>query len=361
MQNTTNLNLKKPDQTDYVNIEDLNDNMDVLDEVIQKKYEKPTSGIPKGDFTESVQSTLSAVGELNDDIQLHTMDVSHIHWIGNATGSNSLVSNYEKITAYLEGLGVSFKVTTASTGATTLNINGLGDISILKANGEAVTNLKANGVYTLRYSGGNFTLQGEGGEFGTATSNDVLSGKTIGTEGGLISGAIPLKTAQTYTPGIADQTIASGQYLNSVQTIKGDPDLKAENIKEGIDIFGVIGTLNVASLGGAKVASGTVNATKTILQLPFKPTLILATADIDTSVGFSSYVPKRTYSIYSEDMFQSDTQTATQYFATKSINSTMQTNAGYIYPTFDKNTNLYTISLEVTGGVSPIKWVAFGY
>lgn len=65
MQNTTNLNLKKPDQTDYVNIGDLNDNMDVIDEVIQKKYEKPIAGIPKADLAESVQTSLSRVDELD--------------------------------------------------------------------------------------------------------------------------------------------------------------------------------------------------------------------------------------------------------------------------------------------------------
>lgn len=65
MKNTANLNLKKPDQTDYVNIGDLNDNMDVIDEVIQKKYEKPTAGIPKADLAESVQTSLSRVDELD--------------------------------------------------------------------------------------------------------------------------------------------------------------------------------------------------------------------------------------------------------------------------------------------------------
>ena len=49
--------------------------------------------------------------------------------------------------------------------------------------------------------------------------------------------------AQTITPGTSNKTIASGRYLTGTQTIKGDADLKAANIKKGINIFNVVGTL----------------------------------------------------------------------------------------------------------------------
>lgn len=50
------------------------------------------------------------------------------------------------------------------------------------------------------------------------------------------------KSAQTYTPTTTDQTIASGQYLTGTQTIKGDSNLTADNIKSGTSIFGVTGS-----------------------------------------------------------------------------------------------------------------------
>ena len=79
--------------------------------------------------------------------------------------------------------------------------------------------------------------------FGDATVADVLSGKTFTSSAGLnATGSIPSKTAATYTPGTSDQTIASGQYLSGVQTIKGDANLVAENIKSGVPIFGVEGS-----------------------------------------------------------------------------------------------------------------------
>ena len=67
---------------------------------------------------------------------------------------------------------------------------------------------------------------------------------------------VPRKAAETITPGTANQTIASGQYLAGAQTIKGDSNLVAANIKSGVSIFGVAGEL--ANSGGAVSKSGTV-------------------------------------------------------------------------------------------------------
>ena len=52
---------------------------------------------------------------------------------------------------------------------------------------------------------------------------------------------ITKKTAASYTPGTADQTINAGQYLSGAQTIKGDANLVAANIAKGATIFGVAG------------------------------------------------------------------------------------------------------------------------
>ncbi len=60
------------------------------------------------------------------------------------------------------------------------------------------------------------------------------NGKEIGT--------IKSKSAQIVTPGTEDKSISSGTYLAGTLTIKGDANLKPENIKAGIEIFGVTGT-----------------------------------------------------------------------------------------------------------------------
>lgn len=83
-----------------------------------------------------------------------------------------------------------------------------------------------------------------------ASSSDILSGNTAYDDNGQkITGTIPSKGAQTYTPTTTNQTIASGQYLSGTQTIKGDANLLPENIISGKSIFGVEGS---ASTGGTQ-------------------------------------------------------------------------------------------------------------
>lgn len=77
-----------------------------------------------------------------------------------------------------------------------------------------------------------------------------------------IGSGVTKKSATTYTPGISDQTIASDQYLNGVQTIKGDSNLVAGNIKSGVSIFGVSGSYagSGGSSGGLVTKSGTTTS-----------------------------------------------------------------------------------------------------
>ena len=58
---------------------------------------------------------------------------------------------------------------------------------------------------------------------------------------GYVDQALPAKGAATYTPGRSNQTIGAGQYLTGAQTILGDANLLAANIKKGVSIFGVEG------------------------------------------------------------------------------------------------------------------------
>ena len=53
------------------------------------------------------------------------------------------------------------------------------------------------------------------------------------------------KDATTYIPTTTNQTIFAGTYCSGVQTIEGDSNLIAENIKSGVSIFGVNGTAEV--------------------------------------------------------------------------------------------------------------------
>ena len=87
----------------------------------------------------------------------------------------------------------------------------------------------------------------------TATASDILSGKTAYVNGTKITGKITSQAAQTITPGTSNKTIASGKYLSGTQTIKGDANLVAGNIKSGTTIFGVTGTYTGAGSGGSAI------------------------------------------------------------------------------------------------------------
>ena len=89
------------------------------------------------------------------------------------------------------------------------------------------------------------------------SSYDALSSVTVeAISNTYIGSSVTKKSAATYTPGTSDQSIASGQYLSGTQTIKGDANLVAGNIKSGVSIFGVTGTYTG---GGSSGGSGNNN------------------------------------------------------------------------------------------------------
>lgn len=179
---------------------------------------------------------------VEESVATHLADYTLQVPYAEATGTTNIysVTLSPAPTSLVNGLALAVKIPVDSTSASTLNVNGLGAKTIKKANGANVTNLKAGGIYTLRYDGVNFILQGEGAS-GNATASDLLLGKTATTDAGEITGTIPIKSAATITPGTTNQVIAAGQYLSGAQTVLGDADLIPANIKSGINIFGVAG------------------------------------------------------------------------------------------------------------------------
>lgn len=83
------------------------------------------------------------------------------------------------------------------------------------------------------------------------TPDDTYDGLSKVTVGAIsktyVGSGVTKKSAATYTPGTSDQTIGANQYLSGAQTIKGDSNLVAGNIRSGVSIFGVTGTVVAAS------------------------------------------------------------------------------------------------------------------
>lgn len=94
----------------------------------------------------------------------------------------------------------------------------------------------------------------------TATSEQAEGYVEAGTK--TATTQLDTQAAQTITPGTSNQTIPSGLYLTGTQTIKGDANLVASNIKKGVSIFNVLGTL-AASGGASNMATGTITLAST--------------------------------------------------------------------------------------------------
>lgn len=124
--------------------------------------------------------------------------------------------------------------------------------------------------------GGFVTGGASGASFQSKTVSPSESAQTIKADNGYdglsqvtvnavsrtyVGSGVTKKSAATYTPGTSDQSIASGQYLNGTQTIKGDSNLTAGNIRSGVKIFNVTGSYaGSSSSGGTDTSDATATA-----------------------------------------------------------------------------------------------------
>lgn len=86
----------------------------------------------------------------------------------------------------------------------------------------------------------------------SVSSSGLITASATQTAGYVSAGTksatkqLTTKGATTWTPKTTNQTIASGTYLTGIQTIKGDSNLVASNIKSGVSIFGVTGSMSAS-------------------------------------------------------------------------------------------------------------------
>lgn len=87
-----------------------------------------------------------------------------------------------------------------------------------------------------------------------ASNANLLTGHVAFVNGRKITGSLPSLDAATYTPTITNQVIVGQQFLQGSQTILGDTNLVADNIKNGVSIFGIEGTYS----GGSTIVRTTL-------------------------------------------------------------------------------------------------------
>jgi hypothetical protein len=114
--------------------------------------------------------------------------------------------------------------------------------------GSSATISTGTNTITLTKTGVSTTPTVSAGYVSSATSSSATVALTA---------SVTTKAAATITPGTTNQTIASGTYLTGTQTISGDADLTAANIKQGVQIFNVTGSYTSDATAAAEdIVSG---------------------------------------------------------------------------------------------------------
>lgn len=174
------------------------------------------------------------------------------------TSGDSILSG---VTAYADG--VKYTGTIASKASSDLTVSGATVTAPAGYYGEAASKSIASGSATTPAttitvtpsisvnSQGLITASVSGSQ--GVTPNVSAGYVSKGTSGTItVEGSeteqLTTKAAATITPGTSNQSIAAGTYLTGAQTISGDPNLVAANIKSGISIFGVAGGLTAATV-----------------------------------------------------------------------------------------------------------------
>lgn len=201
-------------------------------------------------------------------------------------------------TAYADGMGIVIKINAANTGASTINVNGLGAKAVVDGKGNALTSgkLRLNGTYSLKYNStsGNFILQGSDSS-GNATPADLLAGKTASVDAGDIIGTMPNYAGTLQSPYNIESPGGGqilvhpkpGYYDSAGNVALYDANFIPANIMSGKSIFGLAGSLTSKKWKMAlvissdspstfrSVADGASNHYSVSVSLDFKPSFIL--------------------------------------------------------------------------------------
>lgn len=193
----------------------------------------PLVGGGTAEFIDTSDATLAGSAEMLSGVTAYSNGTKYTGSIATKTSSNMTVSG-ATVTApagyYASSASKSVASGSAQTPATT--ITATPSLSINNSTGVVTATVSTSQNVTPTVSAG-YVSSGTAGTV-TVSGSDTLE--------------LNVQAAATITPGTSNQTIAAGTYLTGAQTIAGDADLIASNIKSGVSIFGVSGSLTAATV-----------------------------------------------------------------------------------------------------------------
>lgn len=183
----------------------------------------------------------------------------------------------------------------------------------------------------------------------TASSTQTAGYVSAGTKSA--TRQLTTQAGTTITPGTSQKTaVSSGRYTTGTVYVAGDADLKAANIKSGVNIFGVTGTYS----GSQNWIAGYTDAGKTSRKSSINLTGVLSThrvvygfCDDWSSSDLYDLYPSRGYGCIVAFVLDRDTGRA--HFLKYSVASDLNWGDGYAYDqTFSTVCTQYSSYLRVS-------------
>lgn len=303
--------------------------------------------------------------ELDTALAAHQADYVRQPGYGTTSGSaNAYALTLNPApTSYTAGMGIVVKVNAANTGASTINVNELGAKSILDSKGNALTSgkLKLNLVYTLRYDGTNFILQGEGGDV-SKLLNVIKNGNFASVDfwAGATANISVSSNELTVTP--------TAQYGGVYQNLSNYAVYKSHKLYFCADVY--VPSLNIPLLINDGTAEGyahpsvinTWHRISGVINVSSSATVVRLKLEDHRASGWTASKIKNCMIIDLTDMFGAGKEPDKA-----TIDALIQELGGWwdnpsIFNLVEGNTTLFSsIGQQATGSLTPFKakWITF--
>ena len=186
-------------------------------------------------------------------------------------------------TSLANGYSIKVAIPSDSNGAVSVIIDTCNAVPVKKPNGNAVTNFKQNGVYSLTYYNSVFILASGGVDDVNFSASDLLSGKTANnSDGEKVTGTMPNIGQQTATINASGKVTISKGYHDGTGYVQsnsmgtqlsnlGATLTSASQLVSGVKAVDkngnlITGTATITSLGGLELRTGTISINNTNLR-----------------------------------------------------------------------------------------------